>query len=235
MLTTELCDRIANSLPEILAGRDRIHLKPDNSYVSEGDLLVQSIAVAWLKERLPDYELISEEMAPFDHHVWNPTGKYVVLDPIDGTENFISGLREWGVGVSIYADGAHQESCIFLPELGERQITGMPMKRYRSRIVGLSSSLTAEDVANLKWQQGVEFRIIGCAMYNLLMAARGAFKVFENVKGVNCWDILPGLNLAREAGCNTWVDNVPYHGQMLFPTQKYRVRIEQGVTENENS
>lgn len=227
----ELCERIQKALPAILEGRYQVRIKDDNSYVSEGDLLIQSIVDSWVKERLPNYQLISEEMAPFGNE-WDPMGKYLVLDPIDGTENFISGLKEWGIGVSIYAHGSHQESCIFLPELGERQITGMPIKRYRSRIVGLSSSLTVEDLANLKWKQGVEFRIIGCAMYNLLMAARGAFKAFENVKGVNCWDILPGLNLAREAGCQIWVNNEPYEGQVLFPTQKYRVRIEQGDSEN---
>jgi myo-inositol-1(or 4)-monophosphatase len=227
MITLELCESIQTAFPAVLAGRDQLRLKEDNSYVSEGDLLIQSIVAAWVQERLPDYQLVSEEMAPFGND-WDPMGKYVVLDPIDGTENFISGLKEWGVGVSIYAQGQHQESCIYLPELGERQITGMPMKRYRSRIMGLSSSLTAEDMAGLKWEQGFEFRIIGCAMYNLLMAARGSYRVFENVKGVNCWDILPGLNLALEAGCSTWVDGEPYHGQLLFPTKKYRVRIEQG-------
>ncbi len=234
MLTAELCDRIADALPKILAARSCMQLKEDNSYVSSGDLLVQAIADTWVKERLYGYELISEEMAPFNQ-VWNPTGRYVVLDPIDGTENFISGLKEWGVGVSIYADGEHRESCIYLPEFGERQITAMSIEHYSSRIVGLSSSLTAEDVKGLNWHQGVEFRIIGCAMYNLLMAARGSFKVFENVKGVNCWDILPGLNIAREAGCQTWLDNEPYHGQMLFPTKKYRVRIEQGNCKNEDA
>lgn len=233
-MTSELCERIRRALPTVLAGRDHLRLKGDNSYVSEGDLLIQSIVDAWVRERLPDYQLISEEMAPFDE-VWNPTGKYVILDPIDGTENFISGLKEWGIGLSIYANGQHQESCIYLPELDEQQITGMSMKRFHSRIVGLSSSLSAEDMVNLKWQQGVEFRIIGCAMYNLLMASRGSFKAFENVKGVNCWDILPGLNLAREAGCKTWVDNEPYKGQILFPTKKYRVRIEQGNNINENA
>ena len=227
MMTVELCERIQAALPAVLAGRDHLRLKDDNSYVSEGDLLIQSVVSAWVQERLPSYQLISEEMAPFGND-WDPMGKYVLLDPIDGTENFISGLKEWGVGVSIYAQGQHQESCIYLPELGERQITGMPMKRYRSRIMGLSSSLTAEDMADLKRQQGLEFRIIGCAMYNLLMAARGSYRIFENVKGVNCWDILPGLNLALEAGCKTWVDGEPYHGQLLFPTKKYRVRIEQG-------
>lgn len=228
MISQSLCERIQHSLPEILQGRGLIHLKEDNSYVSDGDLLIQSIAEDWLKESLPEYQLISEEMAPFGAD-WDSFGNYVVLDPIDGTENFISGLKEWGVGVSIYSCGRHRESCIFLPELGERQITGMPWQRHRSRIVGLSSSLTADDLSKLPWRQGVEFRIIGCAMYNLLMAARGAFRAFENVKGVNCWDILPGLNLALEAGCKVWVDGEPYLGQMLFPVRKYRIRIEQGV------
>lgn len=225
MLTIELCNRIRDSLPEILAGRDNISLKPDNSYVSEGDWLIQSIAEVWVRERLPDYELISEEKAPFTND-WNPEGRYVVLDPVDGTENFISGLKEWGVGISIYADGRHQESCIFLPELNELQITGMPIHRYRSRIMGLSSSLTADDLARLRFREGVEYRIIGCSMYNMLMAVRGSFCVFENVKGVNCWDVLPGLNLALEAGCEAWVDDEPYRGQLLFPTRKYRIRIE---------
>lgn len=225
MNTLDFCNEVSTRLPEILNFRDCFRLKEDNSYVSEGDLLVQAIAELWVKKYFPNHLLISEEMAPFDH-AWDPFGNYVVLDPIDGTENFVSGLKEWGVGLSIYSNGRHQESCIYLPELGERQITGMPMKQYSSRIVGLSSSLTAEDVSELKWQKGVEFRIIGCAMYNLLMAARGSFQSFENVKGVNCWDILPGLNIAMEAGSLAWVDDEPYHGQMLFPTKKYRVRIE---------
>lgn len=227
MITQILCEQIQQALPQILEGRAHLHLKDDNSYVSKGDLKIQEIAIEWAAQHLPEHRLISEEMAPSDTD-WDPRGSYIVIDPIDGTENFISGLREWGVGISIYTHGVHQESCIFLPELGERQITGMPWQRHQSRIVGLSSSLTAEDLKDLPWQQGVEFRIIGCAMYNLLMAARGSFKAFENVKGVNCWDILPGLNLALEAGCNAWVDGEPYQGQMLFPVKKYRIKITQG-------
>ena len=224
MITQILCDQIQHALPQILAGRAHLNLKDDNSYVSEGDLIVQSIAVEWAKHYFPEHCLISEEMSSSSTS-WDPHGSYIVIDPIDGTENFISGLREWGVGVSIYTNGTHQESCIFLPELGERQITGMPWQRHKSRIVGLSSSLNAEDLKRLPWQQGVEFRIIGCAMYNLLMVARGSFMAFENVKGVNCWDILPGLNLALAAGCKAWVDDEPYIGQLLFPVKKYRVKI----------
>lgn len=226
MSINRFCQIIRENLPKILEGRDSIQKKPDNSYVSSGDLLVQEIALDWVSEHFPKHTFISEELAPFDTCEWNEQGDYVVLDPIDGTENFISGLKEWGVGVSIYTSGKHQESCIYLPELDELQITGMPIKRYQSRIKGLSSSLTTEDLRGLEKEDGLEYRIIGCAMYNLLMAARGSYKVFENVKGVNCWDILPGLNIALEAGCKVWVDSKPYQGEILFPVKKYKVKIE---------
>ena len=234
MKTLKLKAVIDNSLHEILDRRRNYRMKQDGSYVSEGDLLVQRMVESWVNNNYPNHMLISEEKAPFED-LWNPAGSYVILDPIDGTENFVSGLKEWGVGLSIYTDGYHEESCILLPEIGDFQITGMKFERYQSRIVGLSSSLSVQDLSDIRWKDGVEYRIVGCAMYNLLMAARGSFKAFENVKGVNCWDIMPGLNLAREAGCETWLDDEPYDGQILFPTKKYRVRIQQKETNNENT
>jgi myo-inositol-1(or 4)-monophosphatase len=219
----EIVAEIKAHLVEILHLRDRFSKKDDGSYVSDGDKLVQSIVFEYVKAHLPGYELISEELAPFDNHIWRDSASYVVLDPIDGTENFISGLKEWGVGISIYAVGKHHQSCIYLPELDEVQITGMPLRKYRSRIYGLSSSLNKHNLLALP--DGFEYRIIGCSMYNLLSAVRGSFAVFENVNGANCWDILPGLNLALEHGCKVAIDGQPYAGQILFPLRKYKIRI----------
>ena len=219
-----IVDIIKNRLEDVLNLRNKTIQKEDGSYVSEGDLLVQSIVFDYVRKHMIEYELISEEMAPFGDRDWDIHGSYVVLDPIDGTENFISGLREWGVGISIYKQGLHQESCIYLPELDEVQITGMSIRKYKSRIIGLSSSLSKQDMLNLpEW--GCEYRIMGCSMLNTLSAVRGAFAVFQNVKGVNCWDILPGLNLALEHGCTVSIDDEPYAGQMLFPVKKYKIYI----------
>ena len=220
----EIVEIVEDRLSDILTLRCRITKKEDGSYVSEGDILIQSLVFDYIRTHASEYELISEEMAPFIGKNWNKDGSYIVLDPIDGTENFISGLREWGVGISIYKQGKHQESCIYLPELNDVQITGMAMQKYKSRIIGLSSSLQREDIANLP-KLNSEFRIIGCSMYNTLSAVRGSFLIFENVKGVNCWDILPGLNLALEHGCRVEIDNEPYIGQILFPIKYYNIRI----------
>jgi myo-inositol-1(or 4)-monophosphatase len=223
-ICSEIVDIIKNRLEDVLHLRDQIRQKEDGSYVSEGDLLVQSIVFDYVRTHMVEHELISEEMAPFSNCDWDANGSYVVLDPIDGTENFVSGLREWGVGISIYTLGLHQQSCVYLPELDDVQITGMPIRKYESRIIGLSSSLNKQDILRLP-DVGCEYRIIGCSMYNTLSAVRGAFLVFENVKGVNCWDILPGLNLALEHGCTVSVDDEPYVGQILFPIKKYKIRI----------
>ncbi len=219
----KIIEIIKDNLVQIVSLRGQLTLKPDNSYVSQGDLLVQRLVLDYLKQALPEHQLISEELAPFNVITWDPQGNYVVLDPIDGTENFISGLKEWGIGISIYTQGVHQESCIYLPELNDLHITGMPMTHHRSRIRGLSSSLTKQDLLQL--EEGFEYRIIGCSMYNMLAAVRGSYASFENVKGVNCWDILPGLNFALEHNCEVLVDGEPYLGQLLFPTQKYKINI----------
>jgi myo-inositol-1(or 4)-monophosphatase len=220
----EIVEIINKRLDNILALRTQFTEKEDGSYVSKGDLLIQEIVFDYFQSNLKKYEMISEEIAPFKNKSWNKEGSFIVLDPIDGTENFVSGLREWGIGISIYKEGNHQESCIFLPELNDFQITGMPIQKYNSRIIGLSSSLQKNDISNLPTLNS-EFRIIGCSMYNTLSAVRGSFYKFENVKGVNCWDILPGLNLALEHGCDVKVDGRLYNGQILFPTKKYKISI----------
>ena len=223
-LLLNLSSNINDYLAEIINLKNNKRQKEDGSFVSEGDLLIQDIVFSFCKEHLPEYTLISEEFAPFDGIEWYPEGNYVVLDPIDGTENFVSGLKEWGVGISIYERGVHKASCIFLPELNELAITGTPQPRYQSRIHGLSSSLTKKDLEALP--EGFEYRIIGCSMYNMLSAVRGCYARFENVKGVSCWDILPGLNLALENNVAAYVDGEPYRGQILFPTKKYKIVLE---------
>ncbi|NOI25400.1 inositol monophosphatase family protein [Vibrio mediterranei] len=223
-----ICQQIVNiiesQLSKIISLKTEKIKKEDDSFVSKGDLLIQEIVFKFCKETLPNHTLISEEFAPFEHSNWDEKGSYVVLDPIDGTENFVSGLREWGVGISVYTAGKHKESCIYLPELNEVAITGLPLQRFESRIHGLSSSLTKKDLEQLP--EGFEYRIIGCSMYNMLNAVKGSYARFENVKGVSCWDVLPGLNLALEHGVKAYVDGEQYQGQILFPTKKYKILLE---------
>ncbi|PWJ60396.1 myo-inositol-1(or 4)-monophosphatase [Dyadobacter jejuensis] len=221
-ICTDIKEIIIQHLPAIIKLRDTKILKEDNSFVSQGDLLCEQLIKSYISEWCPEYYLISEESP--ENNMQNYVQDHViVLDPIDGTENFVSGLKEWGVAVSVYKNGIHQESMLALPELDNYLITGDRFNRFQSRIAGISSSLSQEDI--LKLEPGFEYRIIGCCVYNMYNVITGSFATFENPKGAKVWDILPGLNLALENNLSVTVNQTTYYGQLLEPSQKYRFKI----------
>ena len=208
---------------EILAFRSTGTLKADNTFVSEGDLLCESLIFSYLKDNLANYIVISEES---NNDISNIDGAefVVTVDPIDGTENFVSGLKEWGVGVSVYRNGKHYQSMIALPELDICLCTGEKLKRIKnSRICGLSSYMTSEDFEVLGG--GLEYRIMGCCMYNMYNVIHGSYKQFQHLKGCFSWDILPGMNLALEHGLSVIIDGKAYNGEFLKPGIRYMFEV----------
>lgn len=214
---------IREHLDEVLLLRTQKEKKEDDSFVSKGDLLMDHLVAQFVADNYTNFTLISEETHKDQVVALDASEFIIVVDPIDGTENFVSGLREWGVGISVYQNQQHLESLIALPELDEYVLTGDTFERFESRIAGLSSSLTKEHLLEL--EAGYEYRIIGCCMYNMLQVVKGSFATFQNPKGANAWDILPGLNLALENKLEVIVENKKYNGEFLQPTQKYRFSI----------
>lgn len=214
---------IAAELPAILGMRAQREGKADGSYVTRGDLRMQELVISLAQDLLPEANIVSEELK---HSDTGPgTGAaMIVIDPIDGTENFTSGLPEWGVSVACYAQGQHIGSLLGCPEMDLWHRTGRTLERHWSRIRGISSSLTKSDLQQV--MQGSEYRVLGCCVYNMINVIRGSFHSFENPKGANSWDILAGLNLALEQDLAVTVDGVSYAGEYLPPTRKYRFKVE---------
>lgn len=214
---------IKQNLPEILSLRATGTLKPDGTFVSKGDLLCESLITEYLKKNLDDYVVISEESVNDLSNIDNV--EYIfTIDPIDGTENFVSGLKEWGIGISIYRKGIHYQSLLALPELDINLCTGDKICRYReSRICGLSSYMIPEDFKDLNGN--FEYRIMGCCMYNMYNVIRGSYCQFKHLKGCFSWDILPGFNLALEHGLSILIDGKKYSGEFLMPNIRYRFTV----------
>lgn len=214
---------IRSKLNEILAFRSTGTLKTDNSFVSEGDLLCESLIFSYLKDNLTNYIVISEESNNDISNI-DRVEFVVTVDPIDGTENFVSGLKEWGVGVSVYRKGKHYQSMIALPELDICLCTGEKLERVKnSRICGLSSYMTPGDFEVLG--DGLEYRIMGCCMYNMYNVIHGSYKQFQHLKGCFSWDILPGVNLALEHGLSVIIDGKAYNGEFLKPGIRYMFEV----------
>jgi fructose-1,6-bisphosphatase/inositol monophosphatase family enzyme len=213
---------VDDQLSEILKLRTTRVLKEDQSYVTQGDLMVQDILQRLLGEEVPGCRVISEE--DYGNVVRPETADVFVVDPIDGTENFTSGLPEWGISISYYRSGTHTGSLLLCPEMRRSIQTGDVLPEpYQSRIRGLSSSLGIEELSRAT--QGFEYRVMGCCVYNMMNVITGAYLSFENPRGAKSWDILAGLNLAREHGLTVTVNEKEYSGEYLIHSEKYRFKI----------
>lgn len=223
-LLREVISIVYAELPQLLVRRFDVRWKPDGSPVTAADVYLEERISSFLCARIDGLEVIGEESWTYNGIESDETTWRAVLDPIDGTENFCSGLKEWGVSLSIWRGEAHAGSLLMMPELNEVMFTSEISLVPRSRIVGFSSSYHPDIGEGLI---GVsEGRIVGCAVYNLFNVIRGSFARFVNPKGARAWDLLAGVTLAREAGCDVIVDGRVYDGQFLRPDQRYRVDIQ---------
>jgi myo-inositol-1(or 4)-monophosphatase len=221
-LLSEISIKINCEISKIEEYRYIILYKKDGSPVTTADVYVEKFIRKYLEQQIPELKFIGEESFDFKEG-FDCSGYVAILDPIDGTENFCSGLKEWGVSLGIWHNGIHQGSLLMMPELGESIITGDKLPKLHSRITGFSSSYTDEIATGIR--DAGEYRVTGCAVYNLFNVIRGSFCRFINPKGAYVWDLLPGVMLALEHGCEVLLDDKPYYGEFLDPTRKYRVDI----------
>jgi len=212
---------IINSIEDIKNLKNKTIQKSDNSFVSEGDLLVQKLIADEIKKKYNNYYFISEEN---DHkEKWKKYNDFIVLDPIDGTDNFISGMKEWGVGISIFKNKEHTESMIFLPDMNITLKSGDKVSKNKSRIIGMSSRYFKKGLKPC--DNNFEYRALGCSMINMYYVITGSFKSYVDTNGGFIWDILPGLNLALENNCEVYVEGEKYNGQFLSPDKRYKLEI----------
>ena len=214
--------KILQQLRTILSSRTTRALKKDGSLITNGDLMIQKIVCELFENYFENIIIISEEQEFKDN--LNFSENYLLsLDPIDGTENYASGLPEWGVGLALFFNNQHAYSMILLPELGLSIKTGDTLNYFESRIIGLSSSIHSN--MDLKLDKGSEYRITGCSMYNIFNTIRGSFQCYKNIQGVNSWDILPGANLALEHNLKVKINGKKYEGKFLLPNKRYIIEI----------
>jgi myo-inositol-1(or 4)-monophosphatase len=205
-------------------------LKPDGSPVSDLDLKIENFVSSQVVMLLPEIQLIGEESEfPLEWH-----GSYLVIDPIDGTENFVSGIPIWGVGLALILNNQLVASWVHFPELSinvyshllKDFLDSLP-KTLRepigvTRVRGFSS--------NSDWNQEFsnlfgEIRVFGCSLFNILLAAHGAMRYKSSENGVRIWDILPAALIALENGKVVLVNGKDYRGEFLDPNFRYVVEI----------
>lgn len=113
---TALVAKAGKAVLSIKNDHIKISGKADGSPVTDADLASDAIIAEGLARLCPDAALLSEERV----HLATPpyAGSFFVIDPLDGTKEFIAGRDEFTINVALVTDGVPQLGVIGAPALG---------------------------------------------------------------------------------------------------------------------
>jgi myo-inositol-1(or 4)-monophosphatase len=219
------CERAARAAGDVLLqwrGRFSVREKGRADLVTEADEAAQHVAQQVLRAEYPDFAFVGEE-SPGSAH-WRPTAGEAsefcwIVDPLDGTTNYVHGLPGWCVSVALARGAALLAGCVYDP-VSENCYTaiagegacrdGQPL--HVSRAQTLSESLVAISMPASTHRDSLEvscflemlprvraFRRMGSAALNLCYLAAGQLDAYW-ATSVHAWDVAAGVLLLREAG-----------------------------------
>ncbi len=197
--------------------RAELHVeeKGAQDYVSEADRKTEELIVEELQKRFPGHAFFGEEGAKTTPALGQPVW---VIDPIDGTFNFLRGLPLYAVSIGLVVDGAPVVGVIHLSQQDEMYaaaagagatLDGVPIVPARTMslnkaIVAVGSSTRTEnrpvnEIRTRVSDSGAEIRRLGSACVETAFVASGRLDGYIE-KHLNSWDVAAGLVILREAG-----------------------------------
>jgi myo-inositol-1(or 4)-monophosphatase len=195
--------------------------KGTGDYVTEVDLASERAITALLREATPDIPVLGEE----EGGAALGAGRSWVVDPLDGTTNFVHGFPVVGVSVALVEGGRPVAGAVGAPFLGERWVAARGKGAFGIRdggaapvrldvssrepaqaIVGTGFPFRHKEVLPryLRVMEGAlerfeDLRRPGAAALDLAWVAAGVFDGFFEL-GLSPWDVAAGALLIEESG-----------------------------------
>lgn len=216
----ELATRLARRAGDLLlTGRpDDLEIETKSSptdVVTEMDTAAERLVVDGVRAARPDDGILAEEGASASER----TGVRWVIDPLDGTVNYLYGIPDWAVSIAVEVDGEPAVGVVHDPSKGRTYTAvrgrgatcnGRPLQcstrtDLAQALVGTGFGYAADRrAAQARVLDGVlpkvrDIRRIGAAALDLCSVAAGRLDAFYE-RGLNPWDLAAGGLIAREAG-----------------------------------
>tara|TARA_B100001094_G_scaffold329705_1_gene393057 strand:- start:1115 stop:1894 length:780 start_codon:yes stop_codon:yes gene_type:complete len=194
----------------------KIEIKEDKSPVSNGDLRVNELITKRILELTPSIPIISEETV--DLSVKNKAKVFWLIDPIDGTKEYIAGKDEYTLNAALVIDTVPVLGLVGVPKknrlffsfspgesyLIENQITrkiNCAKQQPKNKIVALSSVLKPSDaILNRLKEYNVNSIVKMASSYKFCVIATGEYDIYAAKERANEWDYAAGHAVAQNAG-----------------------------------
>ncbi len=206
----EALDAAVGVLSSFVPGTVRVDYSSDRGPVTQADLMVNQVlrqvlvrdGEGWLSE-----ESVDDLRRLKKHRVW-------VVDPLDGTREFVAGIPEWCVSVGLVENGRAIAGGICNPATGETFLgsfeTGLTYNGKRvwaskkTDMAGACVLASRTEVKRGEWEhfQDTRFvvRPVGSVAYKLALVAAGLADATWTLSPKNEWDIAAGVALVEAGG-----------------------------------
>ena len=209
----------------------KVEKKGSTDYVTEVDRRVEQIIFEDIKSYYPEHNFLGEESG----EEINNSNVTWILDPIDGTTNFINGFPHYCISLCASVDGVPTHGVIIDPtrreefsaskgkgaQLNGERIRVSDQKNLTDALLSCSSRSTPEQ--NYKYnllgtfmelyKNEITIRRTGCSALDLAYIAAGRLDGFWG-NGLKPWDVAAGIVIAEEAGAllSDFHGSPKYHG-----------------------
>ncbi len=217
-----VADRAATAGAEVTIDAFRSELDVEykdgkTDVVTQADRDAQTAVIEVIEEAFPDDPIVGEEADALKRVP--ESGPAWIVDPIDGTNNYVNESRAFGTAVGAVVDGEPIAGASVFPALGDRYRVGPDGATRNGQPLSVSDRTDPETctVCPTFWwsfddrdQYGAATQAIvdrfgdlrrpGCAQLELAMVASGTLDGVVTNLATNAWDTVVGVHAVREAG-----------------------------------
>lgn len=213
----------------------KTHAAATDEAVTEADRASQRYIVAGLRKRFPNDGLVGEESETGESitaEISDPNGRVWVIDPIDGTNNFVAGLGNFGVCIGLLERGEPvlgvvydvTRDLVYSAARGQGAWLGSKRLQVAQRPLSDSSMLMlTSNLLNkqgnvpgwvIRWlgQTNWKIRVLGSAAIEATMVAAGIAHASVTLHG-KLWDVAAPAAIVLEAGGVV----TTFDGKPIFP------------------
>ena len=194
----------------------KIDIKEDKSPVSNGDLEVNKLITNRIKELTPNIPIVSEETVNLK--IKNKSKIFWLVDPIDGTKEYIAGKDEYTLNAALVIDTVPVLGVVGVPKKNRLFYSYGPGESYlienekiekinckkrqpKGKIVALTSVIKPSDtILNKLKEFNVTSMVKMSSSYKFCVIATGEYDIYAAKERANEWDYAAGHAVAQNAG-----------------------------------
>ncbi len=196
--------------------RLKVETKAQNDFVSQVDLKAEEVIIEALRTAYPDHGILAEENGRFNED----SDTQWIIDPLDGTTNFLHGFPQFAVSIAMQRKGRLEIAVVYDPvknelftaakgegaQLNDRRIRVTGQKGLQGSLIGTGFPFKHPQHLDCYLEtfkavhpHAAGIRRAGSAALDLAYVAAGRLDGFWEL-GLSPWDMAAGVLLVREAG-----------------------------------